>query len=178
VGGKRSYQRARAGESVELAARRVTIEAATLLGVEEAGRVWHCRFDVSKGTYIRSIARDLGRSLGSAAHLCGLRRVSSGTVGIERCVTLEELEASGPDGLAALMLDPVAALDLPVRPIGDSELAGAMCGRTLSPLGLVLDEGQRVTLVHRGTVVGVWRLAGDRLRCDANFPDGIAGVGR
>ncbi|MBP3885148.1 MAG: tRNA pseudouridine(55) synthase TruB [Olsenella sp.] len=178
VGGRRSYQRARSGEKVELPARRVTIESARLLGVEDGGRVWHCRFDVSKGTYIRSIARDLGRSLGSAAHLCGLRRVSSGTVGIERCVTIDEIEASGREGVTSHMLDPVSALDLPVRPIDEDEYADAMCGKPLSSLGLVLDEGQRVALVHRGSVVGVWHLEGGRLRCDANFPDGISGVGR
>jgi tRNA pseudouridine(55) synthase len=82
VGGVRAYDRARKGQEVELKSRRVSILSAVLLDVVADGPdgqpCWDCAFTVSKGTYVRSIARDLGVSLGSAAHLVELRRTASG----------------------------------------------------------------------------------------------------
>ena len=82
VDGVRSYKRARAGEDVELPARTIEVYAADLVAVDEVdGRaVWTASFDVSKGTYIRSLARDIGRAAGSAAHVADLRRTASGPV--------------------------------------------------------------------------------------------------
>jgi tRNA pseudouridine55 synthase len=176
VGGERAYKRARAGEDVELEARHVTIEEATLVSVAEKGAVWTCAFRVSKGTYVRSIARDLGRSLGSAAHLCALRRTSSGSIGTDRCVSLERLEELGAAGAGEVCLDPADALGLPVRMLSERELAGALCGRALQVGSVMVADGCRVTLARDGSAFGVWRREGLRLRCVANFPAGVTGV--
>lgn len=187
VGGRRAYDRARSGEEVELAPRTVTVHEARLLGVgSEDAPCWDVYLRVSKGTYVRSIARDLGRDLGSAAHLRSLRRVSSGAVDIARCVSLEGLEALGPEAVRERALDPVLALGYPFRVLAPDERADVSFGRQVEA-GLCVDttgvvrppaHEELVSLVADGSLVGVWRRSGAWLRCEANFPTGITGVGR
>lgn len=181
VDGRRAYDRARSGERVELPVRHVTIHEASLEDIDTTdGLVWTCSLHVSKGTYVRSIARDLGRSMGTAAHLCGLRRISSGPIGQGECLTLDELEHMSIPEVLARALDPADALSLPLRPLSEADLADVRCGRTVA-LGDVasagaLGQGDRVCMVRDGRLHGVWELRGRRLASVATFPDGIAGV--
>lgn len=185
VDGRRAYALAREGKEVELQPRHVSIYVAQLLAVVgEPGRpAWECAFEVSKGTYVRSIARDLGRELGSAAHLEALRRTASGTVTLGSCLTLEELDGLGADGVARRSIDPAAALGLARRRLSEAELADVANGRPIDA-GMVAAEGavraaepgERVALVADGRLFGVWRVQGGRLACEANFPQGISGV--
>lgn len=183
IDGKRAYDRARSGEQVELPVRHVTIHEATLVDVDTTdGLVWTCSLHVSKGTYVRSIARDLGRSMGTAAHLCGLRRTSSGPVGQEVCLTLDELERMDAPKVLVCALDPAGALGLPLRVLSESELEDVRCGRTV-PVGHTepaanLEQGARVCVVREERLYGVWELRGRRLASVATFPDGIVGVRR
>lgn len=180
VNGVRSYARARAGEHVELEARPVTIHSASLAAIQDVdGRPgWLCAFDVSKGCYIRAIARDLGRACGSAAHLAGLRRTSAGSISLSSCVSLDELEQRGFELVAARALDPAASLGAPVRVLTSSELADASCGKHI-PVGDVnVEEGGRVCLVHADKLYGVWTRRADELVSSTNFPAGIMGVRR
>ena len=186
VNGKRAYDRARQGETVVLEPRHVRIHEARLLSLEN-GEVcaWNIYVRVTKGTYVRSIARDVGRELGSAAHLDGLRRVSSGVVTIDDCLTLDELDALREQAIPARCLDPVRALGYAFRALSDQEFADVSNGRRVEP-GLCVDiegsireprQDELVSLVHGGALVGVWRRVGGTLRCEANFPVGIVGVG-
>lgn len=186
VNGKRAYDRARQGETVVLEPRHVRIHEARLLSLEN-GEVcaWNIYVRVTKGTYVRSIARDVGRELGSAAHLDGLRRVSSGVVTIDDCLTLDELDALREQAIPARCLDPVRALGYAFRVLSDQEFADVSNGRRVE-LGLCVDiegsirephQDELVSLVHGGALVGVWRRIGGALRCEANFPVGIVGVG-
>ncbi len=111
-GGVTAYEAARKGEALELEPRTIEVKAARLLGVEVEPPSWDVEFAVSKGTYIRALARDLGRACESAAHLGALRRTRSGAVGLAETHTLEELEAAGD--VTALFADPTTALGLPV----------------------------------------------------------------
>lgn len=177
VGGQRAYEAARAGSPLELEARSVRISRAELLGMpSKEPLTWHCLFEVSKGTYIRSIARDLGAELGSAAHLSGLRRTSSGGVGLGDCVGLGRLEELGAAGLVGLRLDPCRALGLPTRALAEDELDDVACGRRLRAGGVDVADGQSCCLVHGGRLLGVWERTGGWLRCRSNFPQGIDGV--
>ena len=93
--GKALYEYARAGVEVERPARDVTIHALDL-ALEPAsvdGPAIKIRVTCSKGTYIRTLGEDIGEALGCGAHLRFLRRVDTGGLGVERCVTLEALEA-------------------------------------------------------------------------------------
>ena len=186
VDGRRSYARARAGEVVELPARRVEVFSAELaeLSVTDGITSWTCDFDVSKGTYVRSLARDLGRAAGAAAHLSGLRRTRSGSVDLSCCIPLDDIRAaSSPDEVLARALDPLAALGIPARHASAGELADAACGRriaagvvSMNGVERVPDQGELVALVSGGLLYGIWECAGDLLACSANFPQGIMGV--
>ena len=91
VGGERAYDLARAGEAVELAPRPVTIEKLSLMDTPDES---HASFEVTcgKGTYIRSLARDMGRTLGCLGHVSALRRVAVGPLGEVQMIPLETLE--------------------------------------------------------------------------------------
>lgn len=183
VGGRRAYDAARAGEALELAPRRITIHAATLVSVDAEQGAWVVDLDVSKGTYVRSVARDLGRELGCLAHVSALRRTFSGPVTLADCLGLDELAAGGAALVRERALDPAAALGLPVRELSLEEVPDVMNGRRICP-GTVAcasgarepGPGERVALALAGGLVGVWRREGALLRCESNFPQAIEGV--
>lgn len=115
VDGERAYDLARAGEAVELAERPVLIEALRLVEMPDPD---HANFEVTcgKGTYIRSLARDLGRALGTAAHVSSLRRVAVGAFTEVHMISLEKLEelshkASGGNATTGVLLPIETVLD-------------------------------------------------------------------
>lgn len=89
--GQPLYKLARAGEVVERKARSIHIAALELLSLE--GDLLRLRVSCSKGTYIRTLAEDIGRELGCGAHVAGLRRIAAGPFDLSRAVTLDELIA-------------------------------------------------------------------------------------
>lgn len=99
--GQRLYQLARAGVEVERPPRAVTIHELTFIALHPGGLL---ELDVlcSKGTYIRSLAEDIGQALGVGAHVDALRRTGLGPFDAERMWTLEQLEALAEEGPAAL----------------------------------------------------------------------------
>lgn len=90
INGKRAYEYARNGEDVTLEAREITINDIELIKADLPEL--RLRINCSKGTYIRSIAYDLGKELGSGAYLSGLRRTKSGSFSIENAISIEEFE--------------------------------------------------------------------------------------
>lgn len=92
LNGKKLYEYARAGESVEIKARQVCIYHLDLLDIEAAEKRIHLRVECSKGTYIRSLVEDIGVALGSGAYVSQLRREVSGPYTLEQAVTIEQLE--------------------------------------------------------------------------------------
>jgi len=97
VGGRRAYARARRGETVALSARTVTIERLAIADWEPPAL--RLLVVCSTGTYIRSLARDIGRAIGSAAHLGGLRRLAVGSLTVDDATTVEALRGM-PDAAA------------------------------------------------------------------------------
>lgn len=93
VAGRPAYARARGGEKVELAAR--TVQVYRLDVIEISSPDLRLLVVCSSGTYVRSIARDLGRALGSAAHLAGLRRLAVGALEARDALTPDQLRARG-----------------------------------------------------------------------------------
>lgn len=185
VGGRRSYARARAGEDVDLPARHIRILDARLVSVESGETPsWTVDLHVSKGTYVRSIARDLGRDLGCGAYLGALRRTASGCVGAGDCSPLADIEEVGPALALAGCLDPVATLGFPKRELSASELDDVRCGRHIDlgrvcgPAGeaVTVAEDGRVSVVSEGRLLGVWRRRAGVLVSEASFPEGIMGV--
>lgn len=140
--GQKSYEAARKGTILDLQARPITVHTAELLevGELEGAPYWDVAFEVSKGTYIRALARDIGRTAGTEAHLSALTRENIGVVTLSECISLESLEQSGHAAVAQ-------ALD-PVRVVGyrfaflDGEVASALSnGAALSSDHVCLHEG-------------------------------------
>ena len=145
VGGKRAYQLARRGEPVVLAPAAVAVHALDLSGFETAddGTVSRCRMRVvcGGGTYVRSLARDLARGAGSAAHLTTLRRHRAGVFTLARAIPYERLL----DGTPPLSIaPPIDALEgLPVQPLDPGEVAVVVRG---------MDVAARVAGTHAALV--------------------------
>ena len=122
IDGRRAYDLARAGEAVELAARRVTIERLALVARPDAD---HADFvvDCGKGTYIRSLGRDLALALGTVGHLSALRRTAAGPFREEGAISLSKLEALGHSPALLGALAPVATAldDIPALALAEAQ---------------------------------------------------------
>ena len=154
VKGQRAYALVRQGEQLELAPRAVTIQRLELLGWDGATARLELLVRCSAGTYIRSLARDLGEALGCGGALAQLRRSEALGFGLEQAVPLEALDQAP---LPPLM-DPLAALGhLPQRQLLDAELEGWRCGRALDH-GLSLEAGEPVAVLGPdGNLAGMAR---------------------
>jgi tRNA pseudouridine55 synthase len=93
--GKALYEYARAGEEVEREPRDIVVHSLAISAVDAT--TLKLVATVSKGTYIRTLGEDIGEALGCGGHLTSLRRTASGGISLDRCVTLEALEAMGED---------------------------------------------------------------------------------
>ena len=162
VDGKRAYDRARAGEEVELAERAVTIHALTLAGEPPVGEPVLSAFQttagrpdpydpsaplelaesvtlvahVSKGTYIRSLARDIAHALGTVGHVTYLRRTKAGPFTQEQAISLDLLEETAKGrGLEDLLLPLEAGLDdIPALHLDQTSAQAVRQGRVLSDM--------------------------------------------
>jgi tRNA pseudouridine55 synthase len=124
--GKALYEYARAGIELEREPRRVTIHSIDIVNDDKAGEHDRWTLDVrcSKGTYIRTLAEDIGRELGCGAHLAALRRTGSGALTLEGALTLDQLTAmSEPQRDAALQPADMLLADCPAVTL-DTEGAG------------------------------------------------------
>jgi len=144
VNGERAYARVRAGEHVTLAARPATVSRFEVHEVRREGEAIDidATIDVSSGTYIRALARDLGAELAVGGHLTALRRTRIGTVSVAEAHTLDELgamvDAGTPIALASLA-DASRAL-LPTLAVTDAEVASLSYGQALKERGAELGE--------------------------------------
>lgn len=165
--GQPLYKQARRGITVERAARRVNISDIRVL--DYTGEQVRIEVACSKGTYIRSLAHDLGQVLGCGAHLAGLRRLGTGVFSLEDAVTLVALEAMTPMAREALLLPADSALPaMPVVRLSAQEARAICCGRStvvadvLSPGWVRLYEGD-ARFLGMGQVLPDGRVAPKRL---------------
>lgn len=132
VDGERAYDRARAGEVVDLPSRAVTIHALSLQAADAASATFVTH--VSKGTYVRSLARDIARALGTVGHVTMLRRLRAGPFGLARAISLDKLEevAKGAP-LENILLPLEAGLDdIPALDLGPEQASMVRQGRVLA----------------------------------------------
>jgi len=159
--GERAYSLARRGETVDLKPVPVRVARAELL--ELSAGTARVRYACSRGTYIRSLARDLGRVLGVGAHLNGLRRTRSGSFTLDEAVSLDELDS---ENLGRRLIPPVDILsDWPRLMAGPRASADLRLGRPVSLEELKdLEEGARVRVTDpEGALVALARREGLRL---------------
>ncbi|MEN6430090.1 MAG: tRNA pseudouridine(55) synthase TruB [Coriobacteriales bacterium] len=163
-GGRVSHRAARAGTPLELEPRHVRVLSARLTTLDQAAHSWTIDVTVSKGTYIRALARDLGETLGTKAHLSALRRTASGRITIAQATQLSDVvEAAKSHALATLFVDPFEALGLPVVHADSQQTA------TGAPLvsGKTYAEGTLVAVEADGRLAGVYHASGDLLVANA-----------
>ena len=132
VDGARAYNRVRAGESVELAAREITISQLDVLAIRRLGPTIEVDIEVtcSAGTYIRAIARDCGAALGVGGHLNALRRSRVAGFTLDRAITLAQLKSGD---FTTLALVDVARTVFNVRDLDLDERHELSFGRPLTP---------------------------------------------
>jgi tRNA pseudouridine55 synthase len=174
LGGERLYLKARRGETVEREPRLVTVHALELRDFQPGPRPCATvAVTCSAGTYVRVLAADLGRALGSLAHLVRLRRTAVGAFTEAEAHTLQELEslarpgrqagaAAMPDTVApatleSVVIGPAAALrSVSVRSLSEREAAALSTGQSLEPTGLgepvaaVGPDGRLVAVIQDG----------------------------
>jgi len=165
VDGKRSYDLARSGEVVELKSRQVQIESIELTEFTPDAAT----FSVvcGKGTYIRSIARDLAKALGTCGHVTMLRRTRVGPFNIESAFSLDALEQLCHRGGVLEGLRPVetALDDIPVLAITENDASDLKHGRAivLSPSSQ-LNKSEWILAMCGGKAIALCEPAGGQLR--------------
>jgi tRNA pseudouridine55 synthase len=167
VGGKRSYRRVREGEDVELAPRNVTIERFDVLRITRDGSVVDVdvAVDCSSGTYIRALARDVGRELGVGGHLTRLRRTASGMFTLDEAMSLESLSG----GVTLLPLAAVVSRALPTITLDASRSDGVRHGRAIPIASAEGQTGVLGAFDKDGEVLALMEARAESLRVVAGF---------
>jgi len=178
VGGERAYNLARKGETVELKSRAVTIlklqPSHWDLPNDRAARLESVTLSahVSKGTYIRSLARDIARALGTVGHVTMLRRLKAGPFGIERAISLDKLNEIGKGAPLEQALLPLESglVDIPVHDLSPEQARAVRQGRVLT--GMPFPDGLCWTRAG-GVPVALVELSGGDLKVvrGFNLPD-------
>ena len=177
--GTRAYELARAGAVFELASRAVEIRRFDLVDWDDSRAdepLMQAELEVSSGTYIRALARDLGTAVGSGAHLVALRRTGSGHFNVDAAHGIEQIaEAVGGQRLADLLLPLDAGLaDITSAEVAASSLpliadGAALSREQLAGLPLGIADGELVRLLASGELVALGRTSGASVQPERVF---------
>ena len=170
VDGERAYDLARKGEAFELRSRDVTIFSLQADPVAGAGRVEELTLTahVSKGTYIRSLARDIARALGTVGHVTMLRRLKAGPFDIAQAISLDKLNDVGKGAPLEHILLPLEAglVDIPALSLDPEQARAVRQGRVLA--GLPFEDGLYWARLGNAPVALV-ELSGGSLKVQRGF---------
>ena len=163
VDGQRAYDLARAGEQVELASRDVVVHELTIR--HDGWQEITLSARVSKGTYIRSLARDIALALGTVGHVTMLRRTKAGPFTLESAISLDILDEAAKDARLQELLLPLTAglVDIPVLSVSPDQAQALRQGRRLSGsaappgLNLAMLGDLPIALVDVGAEISVVR---------------------
>lgn len=170
VDGERAYDLARKGEAFELKSRDVTIHSLVAERVADSARVEELTLTahVSKGTYIRSLARDIARALGTVGHVTMLRRLKAGPFDIGQAISLDKLNEVGQGAPLEHILLPLEAglVDIPALSLDPEQARAVRQGRVLA--GLPFEDG--LYWAKAGAVpVALVELSGGSLKVSRGF---------
>ena len=169
VNGKKLYEYARKGEEVEIKPRKVTIKNLKILNYDSKDRALELYIECSKGTYIRSIANDLGEVLGVYGHLTKLVRVKAGEFEIKDCIRLEDLKTK--EDAEKVLINPLEKLHYLKYELGEEEKNKVLNGMEIfSPQ----DYEGIVILVYSNNILAIGEAFGRRIKCVKVF--GISSV--
>ena len=168
VDGRRAYDRVRAGEEVQLAARQVTVSRFDILAdrVGEGVRDLDVVVDCSSGTYIRALARDLGEALGVGGHLTALRRTRVGGFDLVDATALDDLADAVP-----LTPADAARRVMPVLEVTADEARDLRHGKRLHGAAARLAAAEVAAIDPHGELVGVLEARGDDIKSAMNMPE-------
>lgn len=166
VEGKRAYDLARAGQEVTLASRAVTVHAMEIKSFVAGGLTLSAR--VSKGTYIRSLARDIAHALDTVGHIAMLRRTKAGPFGPDSAISLDKLaDAAKARSLEQYLLPLTAGLDdIPALSVTPDQAGALRQGRVL--IGIAARPGLHLAISGE-TPVALVELSEDELRVVRGF---------
>ena len=162
VKGKKLYEYARKGEEVEIQPRKVFIENIELNSFDEESQQAQVLIKCSKGTYIRSIANDLGEKLGCGGYLVKLVRTQAGNFRVENSIQLDGIDVENN------LLNPIDVMDLPKITVNDEDLARIKNGM---PILKKCDKiGNFVILVYNDVEICAVGIAdGDKIKLKKVF---------
>jgi tRNA pseudouridine55 synthase len=172
VAGKRAYALARAGAATGLAARPVEVRSLNLVAIPDRD---HAVFEaeVGPGTYVRSLARDLGETLETRAFVADLRRLSVGRFTLKQAISLDNLIALGHSPAASGRLLPLetALDDIPALALTEDQAKALRCGQAVTPLRpqdraslLQIGNGATVCATLGGKLVALAEVAAGGIR--------------
>ena len=143
IDGKRAYDLARAGAVVEMKSRNVTVHDLYINSVASVGALNAVTLtaDVSKGTYIRSLARDIAYALGTVGHVSMLRRTRAGPFSLQSAISLDKLNAFGQGASQEDIILPIEAglVDIPALNLSPEQARAVQQGRVLT--GIAMKDG-------------------------------------
>lgn len=152
VNGKKLYEYARNGEKVEITPRTVTIHKLELINFDEETQTAEVYIECSKGTYIRSIANDLGNVLGCFGHLIKLVRVKAGRFEVENSIKLDDIETV--DQVKESLIYPLNYLNFPKHELSEDEKIKVSHG-----MKLLLEHHEGIVLlVQNNEIIAVSRV--------------------
>lgn len=165
VNGKKLYEYARKGEEVEIKPRSVNINELKILNYDQENRILELYIKCSKGTYIRSIANDLGKNLGCFGHLIKLVRVKAGDFEVENSIKLEDL--ADIETVQKHLIYPLEKLDYQTYELNTKELELVSHGmqifaRTNLQNGIVI-------LTNNNKLIAVAEMIDNKIKCSKVF---------
>ena len=163
VKGKKLYEYARKGEEVKIEPRVVNIYKLEVVNYNKELRQLELYIECSKGTYIRSIANDLGEKLGTYGHLIKLIRVKAGDFAVNKAVKLENLQTK--EDVQNNLIYPLEYLDYPKYELNDTEKKSVSNGM---PINVNFDDGF-VLLIYKNNLIAVAEACESKLLCRKVF---------
>lgn len=159
VKGKKLYEYAREGKEVEIQPRKVTIEKIELKSFDEKVQQAQILIKCSKGTYIRSIAHDIGQNLGVGAHLVKLVRTQAGKFRVENSVKLDGVDVEKS------LINPLEMIDLPRIEVNAEHLEKIRHGMPIENIGY----SGNIVLTYGNSIVAVGLVNGNKIKVKKVF---------
>ena len=162
VNGKKLYEYAREGKEVKIEPRRVNISKLEILEYDETNRRLTLHIECSKGTYIRSIAHDLGTELTTFGHLVKLVRVKAGMFEVKNAVSLEHIQTK--EDVEKLLIAPLKKLNYMTYELNKNELVKVSNGTAIMP-SKELPENSLILLTSQERLIAAAKMTKGLLKC-------------